>query len=288
MKDIHFNIKAISGIASAFCLASCNWLDVSPEKVASFDDAMKNKQTTENWIYSCYGPIAETSPITYRTGSADGGIEYSTDEFVLPQTYGVGAQTLSYDQVTSSSEVSNFYWTRIYGAIGHINLFLRELDRHSPLGVTDDDRALYKAHTNFLKAYYYSLGLKLFGPVPIVNEYIDANTPAEEFPGRYHYDYVVNEIIRLLDEAVAFCRERGLEFYAVNRDYPEEEEGRNNHYSRKLKVDLFIDDRNLGGLPDWGTIYDMVHNRLTYETLLERESSDETPKKKGFLSKLFK
>lgn len=93
---------------------------------------------------------------------------------------------------------------------------------------------------------------------------------------------------RLLDEAVAFCRERGLEFYAVNRDYPEEEEGRNNHYSRKLKVDLFIDDRNLGGLPDWGTIYDMVHNRLTYETLLDRESSDETPKKKGFLSKLFK
>ena len=93
---------------------------------------------------------------------------------------------------------------------------------------------------------------------------------------------------RLLDEAVAFCRERGLQFYAVNRDYPEEEEGRNNHYSRKLKVDLFIDDRNLGGLPDWGTIYDMVHNRLTYETLLERESSDETPKKKGFLSKLFK
>ena len=93
---------------------------------------------------------------------------------------------------------------------------------------------------------------------------------------------------RLLDEAVAFCRERGLEFYAVNRDYPEEEEGRNNHYSRKLKVDLFIDDRNLGGLPDWGTIYDMVHNRLTYETLLERESSDEAPKKKGFLSKLFK
>ena len=33
---------------------------------------------------------------------------------------------------------------------------------------------------------------------------------------------------------------------AVNRDYPEEEKGRNNHYSRKLKADLFIDDRNLG------------------------------------------
>lgn len=61
---------------------------------------------------------------------------------------------------------------------------------------------------------------------------------------------------KLLDEAVEFCRQRGLVFYAVNRDYPEEEKQQNNHYSRKLKVDLFIDDRNLGGLPDWGTIYE--------------------------------
>ena len=28
----------------------------------------------------------------------------------------------------------------------------------------------------------------------------------------------------LLDEAVEWCKERGLTFYAVNRDYPEEEE----------------------------------------------------------------
>ena len=30
---------------------------------------------------------------------------------------------------------------------------------------------------------------------------------------------------QLLDDAIAFCRDRGLEFYAVNRDYPEEENG---------------------------------------------------------------
>ena len=93
---------------------------------------------------------------------------------------------------------------------------------------------------------------------------------------------------RLLEEAIAFCRERGLEFYAVNRDYPEEESGRNNHYSRKLKADLFIDDRNLGGLPDWGTIYEMVHNRLSYEALLEREVSAVPSGKRGLLSRLFK
>ena len=75
---------------------------------------------------------------------------------------------------------------------------------------------------------------------------------------------------KLLNEAVEFCKARGLEFYAVNRDYPEEEKERNNHFSRKLKADLWIDDRNLGGLPDWGTIYEMVHHKLTYEDLMRK------------------
>lgn len=94
---------------------------------------------------------------------------------------------------------------------------------------------------------------------------------------------------RLLDEAIAFCRERGLEFYAVNRDYPEEEREQNNHFSRKLKADLFIDDRNLGGLPDWGTIYEMVSKRLSYEDLVDRYEADYEPERpKGFLSRLFR
>ena len=96
---------------------------------------------------------------------------------------------------------------------------------------------------------------------------------------------------KLLEEAVAFCRERGLEFYAVNRDYPEEEKKLNNHFSRKLKADLWIDDRNLGGLPDWGTIYEMVHHRLTYEDLMRRYEnafSNDSDQKKGFFQRLFR
>ena len=54
---------------------------------------------------------------------------------------------------------------------------------------------------------------------------------------------------KLLDEAVAFCQERGVEFYAVNKSYPEEVFDET--ISRKINVDLFIDDRNLGGLLSW-------------------------------------
>jgi len=61
-----------------------------------------------------------------------------------------------------------------------------------------------------------------------------------------------------LKEAVEFCRRNGVEFYAVNKSYPEEifdEET----VSRKIDVDLFIDDRNIGGLMGWGEIYQMLH-----------------------------
>lgn len=73
---------------------------------------------------------------------------------------------------------------------------------------------------------------------------------------------------KLLNEAVEWCRARGVEFYAINRDYPEETTENNPHFSRKLKVDMFIDDRNIGGLPDWGTIYRMISHRRTWEDLL--------------------
>lgn len=84
----------------------------------------------------------------------------------------------------------------------------------------------------------------------------------------------------LLDEAVEWCRKRGLEFYAVNKDFPEEDVQRNKDYSRKLRVDLFIDDRNLGGLPDWGTIYEMITQKKNWQQIIN-ENSGEVYKKKS-------
>lgn len=69
----------------------------------------------------------------------------------------------------------------------------------------------------------------------------------------------------LLDEAVEYCRKRGLEFYAVNKDNPEESDDEPQH---KINADIYIDDRNLGGLPDWGVIYSVIKGNasLAYET----------------------
>lgn len=89
-----------------------------------------------------------------------------------------------------------------------------------------------------------------------------------------------------LQEAIDFCKKDGLEFYAVNNNYPEEK--REDGEPRKLKVDLFIDDRNLGGLPDWGVIYRTIMSKKIYEPITnEIEQEFRFQKKKGFLRSLF-
>jgi len=59
-----------------------------------------------------------------------------------------------------------------------------------------------------------------------------------------------------LDEAVAFCKKNGLEFYAVNCSFPNEVFDPKK--SRKINADLFIDDRNVGGFYGWGEVYQLL------------------------------
>lgn len=75
-----------------------------------------------------------------------------------------------------------------------------------------------------------------------------------------------------LDEAVNYCKDQGISFYAVNKSFPEEQF--NNENSRKIHADLFIDDRNIGGFLGWGKIYQIITNT----------SPNVPKKKKGFFS----
>ncbi len=88
----------------------------------------------------------------------------------------------------------------------------------------------------------------------------------------------------LLEEAVDFCRKRGVEFYAINQNNPEtvEEE----FISRKITVDLYIDDRNLGGLPDWGIIYQMIKSDKAFEAPKHIIENEYGQAKKSFFDKL--
>ncbi len=78
-----------------------------------------------------------------------------------------------------------------------------------------------------------------------------------------------------LDEAVEFCRKNGVEFYAVNKNYPEEV--MNDTVSRKIDADIFIDDRNLGGFPGWSQVWQMLNPFEAEQKAAERKIASKQP-----------
>ena len=82
-----------------------------------------------------------------------------------------------------------------------------------------------------------------------------------------------------LDEAVKWCEDRGVRFFAVNKDFDDDELDQL-HQSRKIKADLFIDDRSVTGLPDWGVIYQLISQKMTFEDYLHQKLTGEAPRKK--------
>ena len=72
-----------------------------------------------------------------------------------------------------------------------------------------------------------------------------------------------------LDDAIQFCKKKGLTFHAINNNFEDEEY--DNSYSRKIYADIYIDDRNLLGIPEWGKIYELI-----------TEKDDKSDKKKIF------
>jgi hypothetical protein len=90
----------------------------------------------------------------------------------------------------------------------------------------------------------------------------------------------------LLDEAVEFCRQNGVEFYAVNKNFPDEEWTPD--LPRKLNADIFIDDRNLGGFPGWSKVWQMLHPEGgDFQHVLTNPEAHYNYKKPSFFQKLF-
>jgi hypothetical protein len=92
---------------------------------------------------------------------------------------------------------------------------------------------------------------------------------------------------RELEEAVNYCRKNGIEFYAVNKSFPEEifDEAK---CSRKIEADIFIDDRNIGGFPGWGEIWHLLNPENNLSPEQEIKAIHKSKKQNiGFFSKFF-
>ena len=86
-----------------------------------------------------------------------------------------------------------------------------------------------------------------------------------------------------LDNAVDFCSKNGIEFYAVNKNYPEEVY--DDTISRKIIADIYIDDRNIGGFITWSEVWQMLNPDL-FDDNIKKQMEKIPVAKRTFLQKV--
>ena len=84
-----------------------------------------------------------------------------------------------------------------------------------------------------------------------------------------------------LDEAVEYCRKNGIEFYAVNKNYPEEIFDET--VSRKIDADIYIDDKNIGGFPGWSGVWQIL---TPYDIQQQEAEKKISSSRKNFFKRL--
>ena len=197
-----YKIARISRILLIPCclLTSCNYLDIIPPAQADFDDTMKDEASTLGFLYTCYGYVPRVHPFNFQS------FEYSADEIASPKMWDDYQQQMAWG-ILSPSYYNSWggddmnIWTPSYNWLGYVHHFLSLIDELHPIGVTDDDKAQYKAECYFLEAYYHFRVLQAFGPCPLITEKVDPNITNDGIPGRSHFDYCVDYIVNKLDDA---------------------------------------------------------------------------------------
>jgi len=93
---------------------------------------------------------------------------------------------------------------------------------------------------------------------------------------------------KFLEDAVRYCHQNGIDFYAINKNFPEERI--EDDSVRKIQADIFIDDRNIGGFPGWSKVWQMLHpdgGEFNHQ-YLDVEAHFNYPRKRGLIPKLQK
>ena len=179
MKTIKIISRFILSVTAACCMASCNYLDVVPDETADLPDAMKDRASTLGFLHSCY---------TYFEWfyTVENSFINSTDEYARPLLWADDGQKAAWNQLSPSSQTAP--WNSCYDGIGRCHLFMDQLDKSNPTGVTESDKRRWKAEALFCRALYHFMLLESYGPIPLVTEHYNQNLDKKDFPGRSHFD----------------------------------------------------------------------------------------------------
>lgn len=203
MKHNIFNKLILCSLLMLAGLTSCNYLDIVPEEQATTDDAIKRRELTLGYLYSCYHDLNNYVPTTYTNEDAA-----STDEYVLVNKSNWNSNAYNTQNNQRSQETGgDWHWRYCgYDGIRTCYMFLEAVQKAPEL--TEEERATWSAEATFLIGYYHFMVLRKYGPCPIMDKAYDPNTTPAEMPGRSHFDAVTAFILQKIDDAMPLLKDR--------------------------------------------------------------------------------
>lgn len=200
-------------LGSGILFSSCSdYLDSDKyfEDRITINKVFASKQRSQQWLAYAFSFL--------KNENADVvGKEKDTNSFTFADDMYYGDRDVNYDskewnelsyntfmQGQYNEDNFNQAWTMCYKGIYQASVFINNIDMNTEM--TDKERLDYKGQARFVRAYYYWLLLRRYGPVPIVpNEGIDYTQSYEQIAiPRNSYeevvDYISNEMIQAAKE----------------------------------------------------------------------------------------
>ncbi|MDD7887728.1 RagB/SusD family nutrient uptake outer membrane protein [Flavivirga sp. 57AJ16] len=200
MKKIIF----IAFICLTFVFSSCeDYLDVVPDNVATIDNAFTDEVQAEKYLFTCYNYLPQQNNLWETPGWFTG------DELWLNDNQAqnlISPVTIARNGQNANDPILNYYegfrgGKDLFQGIRVCNIFIERID--DVRGMSNLSKRRWKAEAKFLKAYYHYYLLRMYGPIPLIDENIPVSASPEEVKSiRQPFDDCVNFIVDLLDEAV--------------------------------------------------------------------------------------
>lgn len=189
-----YKISKVFSILSLLVLIfSCkDYLDVVPDNVATLENAFSRRTEAEKYLYTCYSYLPRNGNL------ADDPAMLGGDELWRFSNIR-GYLDIARGFQTTVNPLGD-RWTQFYQAIRDCNTFLANVNKVPDVDETEKRRWI--AEAKFLKGYYHFLLMRMYGPVPIMDENIPIDAQEEQIViARAPVDAVVSYIVKLINEA---------------------------------------------------------------------------------------
>lgn len=183
------------------CLTGCSkYLDQVPNDRQTIEEVFQKKKPTEEYLANVYNFVRDESD-QWNGNPWTGNVDEVNVAWAKWTIYQVNVGNFS-------PGTSPFYtWQSYYNGIRSATYFMNHIDGNKEILALDGQQLIdqYKAEARFLRAYFYFMIIRQYGPAVLVGEKelpADASAADMMLP-RSTFDECVNYIVSELDKAAA-------------------------------------------------------------------------------------